>query len=199
MARQQSKIKELVYIGIYTAIYFLVVCISTGVLKLTVPIFNSIMIPALNALLAGVIYLTVLDRVPRFGALTTIGIVMGIFFLITGHFPIAFVPELIFSLLADWLQHGNRSGKVRLYLSYTIFSFGLTGPILPLWFMKQAYINELVSRGKDQAYINHVFAAVTNVSFVISMGSIVVCSILGMWIAQKIYDKHLAGLRGTRS
>ena len=198
MTQQQSKIKELVSIGIYTAVYFLVVCFSTALLKLTVPIFNSIMIPALNALLAGIVYLLVLDKVNRFGALTTIGSVTGLFFLITGHFPLAFVPGVVFSLLADLIQYKMQlNQKVKLYLGYTLFSFGLTGLLLPLWFMKRAYINELASRGKSQAYIDHVFSAITSTSFIVCIISILISSVIGMMIGLKIYRKYFAAQEGS--
>lgn len=198
MTQQQSRIMELVSIGIYTAVYFLVVCFSTAFLKLTVPIFNSIMIPALNALLAGIVYLLVLDKVSRFGALTTIGSVTGLFFLITGHFPLAFVPGIVFSVLADTIQYKTKlPSKAKLYVGYTAFSFGLTGPLLPLWFMKRAYINELASRGKSQAYIDHVFSAITTTSFVVCMISIIIGGLVGMTIGLKIYAKYFAVQKGS--
>ena len=55
---------------------------------------------------------------------------------------------------------GKYRSKKLLLASYVVFSYGLTGPILPLWFMKSAYIANLTARGKDAAYIDTLFAPI---------------------------------------
>ena len=187
------KVQELISSGVYATVYFFVVFIATFILRFTVPVFNSLLIPAFSAILSGVVYLMVVNRIPKFGAITIVGSVMGIFFLIFGYFPLAFLPGFVFPLLADFVQNKTKiEEKVKLFLSYTIFSFGLTGPILPLWFMKEAYLDSLLQRGKDQTYVDSVFAPVTTATFFISMGLIVVCSIIGLVIGKRIYQKHFS-------
>ncbi len=187
------KIQDLISSGVYATVYFFVVFLATLILRFTIPTLNSLLIPGLSALLSGVVYLMVINRVPKFGAITIVGSIMAIFFLIFGYFPLAFVPSLLFPLLGDWVQtKTNINEKVRVYLSYTLFSFGLTGPILPLWFMKEAYIDSLLSQGKDMTYINSVFEPISTASFFVSMGLTILFSIIGLMIGQKIYNKHFA-------
>ena len=187
------KIQDLISSGVYATVYFFVVFLATLILRFTITTLNSLLIPGLSALLSGVVYLMVINRVPKFGAITIVGSIMAIFFLIFGYFPLAFVPSLLFPLLGDWVQtKTNINEKVRVYLSYTLFSFGLTGPILPLWFMKEAYIDSLLSRGKDMTYINSVFEPISTASFFVSMGLTILFSIIGLMIGQKIYNKHFA-------
>lgn len=187
------KIQDLISSGVYATVYFFVVFLATLILRFTIPTLNSLLIPGLSALLSGVVYLMVINRVPKFGAITIVGSIMAIFFLIFGYFPLAFVPSLLFPLLGDWVQtKTNINEKVRVYLSYTLFSFGLTGPILPLWFMKEAYIDSLLSRGKDMTYINSVFEPISTASFFVSMGLTILFSIIGLMIGQKIYNKHFS-------
>lgn len=187
------KVQELISSGVYATVYFFVVFIATMILRFTVPTFNSLLIPALSALLSGVVYLMVVNRVPKFGAITIVGSIMGVFFLVFGYFPLAFLPSVVFPLLADIVQNKTKlADKVKLFTSYTLFSFGLTGPILPLWFMKEAYIESLLKRGKDMSYVNSVFEPITTGTFFISMGLTVIFSIIGLMIGQKIYNKHFA-------
>ena len=194
------KVQELISSGVYATVYFFVVFIATFILRFTVPVFNSLLIPAFSALLSGVVYLMVVNRVPKFGAITIVGSVMGVFFLIFGYFPLAFLPSFLFPFLADFVQNKTKiEAKLKLFLSYTIFSFGLTGPILPLWFMKDAYITSLLNRGKDMTYVNSVFEPITTMSFFISMGLTIVLSIIGLIIGQKIYQKHFAKNKQTGS
>lgn len=194
---KKLKIQDFISIGIYTAIYFLVVTIAMVILRFTIPAFNSVLIPSATALFAGIVYLLVIHRIPRFGAITIMGSVMGLFFLVSGHFPLSFLPNILCAVGADWIQyHTKISEKIRTLLSYTVFSFGLMGPVLPLWFMKNAYVDSLVARGKDAVYINKVFAPITTTTFYVCVASVIICSILGLWIGQKIYKKHFDKAKG---
>ena len=73
-----------------------------------------------------------------------------------------------------------------------VFSYGLTGPILPLWFMKDAYVASLEAKGKDAAYIDGVFAQVNTGSFWLAMAAILVCALIGGWFGQRMMRKHFA-------
>ena len=187
------KVQELISVGVYATVYFFVVAIGTFLLRFTVPTFNTILIPSMCALLAGTVYLQVINKIPKFGAITLVGSVMAIFFLVFGYFPLAFIPSALFPLLADIVQtKSNLSEGIKTKISYTLFSFGLVGPILPLWFMKEAYITSLVSKGKDMDYVNSVFEPITSVSFIVSMGLTIIMSLIGLSIGQRIYNKHFS-------
>ncbi|EOH99204.1 hypothetical protein UAY_01981 [Enterococcus moraviensis ATCC BAA-383] len=194
---KKLKIQDFISIGIYTAIYFLVVTIAMVLLRFTIPAFNSILIPSATALFAGIVYLLVIHRIPRFGAITIMGSVMGLFFLVSGHFPLSFLPNILCAILADWIQYRTKlSEKLRTMVSYTVFSFGLMGPVLPLWFMKNAYIDSLIARGKDSVYIDKVFAPITTTTFYVCVVAVIVCSIVGIMIGQKVYEKHFDKAKG---
>jgi len=196
---KKLKIQDFISVGIYTAIYFLVVTIAMVILRFTIPAFNSVLIPSATALFAGIVYLLVLHRIPRFGAITIMGSVMGLFFLVSGHFPLSFLPNIVCAVAADWIQYRTKlSEKIRTLLSYTVFSFGLMGPVLPLWFMKNAYVDSLVARGKDTVYIDKVFAPITTTTFYVCVFSVILCSIVGLLIGQKIYEKHFDKTKGKK-
>lgn len=69
---------------------------------------------------------------------------------------------------------------------------GLFGPVLPMWFMKDAYIANLEARGKDAAYISGLFANINMTTFVIAVVATLVCGLLGGWFGQKMVKKHFA-------
>ncbi|WP_321382650.1 MptD family putative ECF transporter S component [uncultured Enterococcus sp.] len=190
---KKLKIQDVISVGIYTTIYFLIVFLCMMALRFTIPAFNSILIPAVTALFSGVVYLLMLNRIPRFGAITIMGSVMGLFFLVSGHFPLSFVPNILCAILADVIQYKTAiNQKVRTYLSYIVFSYGLTGPVLPLWFMKNAYIDSLVARGKDATYIESVFAPITTFSLYLCIFSVIVGGILGITVGYALYNKHFS-------
>ncbi|HCM90852.1 MULTISPECIES: MptD family putative ECF transporter S component [Vagococcus] len=187
------KIQDLISSGVYATVYFFVVSIATFLLRFTVPTFNTLLIPGLSALFAGIVYLMVINKIPKFGAITIVGSVMAVFFLIFGYFPLAFLPSIIFPLLADIIQNKTKLNEtVKIPLSYTVFSFGLTGPILPLWFMKEAYVESLLNRGKDMTYVDSVFASISTATFFVSMGFLIIGSLVGLMLGKKIYQKHFS-------
>ena len=130
-------------------------------------------------------------RLGKFGGITVMGVIIGLFLFISGHFVLSFIASIVFPVAADLIARaGKYKSKALLLVSYVVFSYGLTGPILPLWFMKDAYIANLTARGKDAAYIDTLFAPINNGSFVAAMAAILVCAVLGGLFGQRMMKKH---------
>ena len=183
-------IPDLVSIGVFTAIYFVLVTIATFSCAL-LPGVGNIVLPAAAALISGSVYMLLAAKLQKFGGISIMGLVMGLFFFVSGHFVLSFAANIVCGVLADLVAKlGNYRSKKGLLASYVIFSYGLTGPILPLWFMKDAYIANLTARGKDAAYINTLFAPINGASFVVCIVAILGCAVLGGIFGQKMMKKH---------
>ena len=169
-------IPDLISVGVFTAIYFVLVTIAT---------FSCALLPGVGNILL------LAAKLQKFGGISIMGLVMGLFFFVSGHFVLSFAANIVCGVLADWVASRSqyRSKKV-LLASYVIFSYGLTGPILPLWFMKDAYIANLTARGKDASYINTLFAPINSGSFVVCIVAILVYALLGGLFGQKMMKKH---------
>jgi len=183
-------IPDLISIGVFTAIYFVLVAVATFACAL-LPGVGNILLPAVAALICGSVYMLLAAKLQKFGGITIMGLVMGLFFFVSGHFVLSFAANIVCGVLADLVaKMSHYRGKKGLLASYVVFSYGLTGPILPLWFMKDAYIANLTARGKDATYINTLFAPINGGSFVASMLAILVCAVLGGIFGQKMMKKH---------
>lgn len=159
-------VPDLVSIGVFAALYFVMVCVATLVSTLFTGGFGSIFLPAIAALISGPVFMLAAARTPKFGGITVMGLVIGLFLFVSGHFVLSFVASVVFPVAADLIARaGAYRGKAALLVSYIVFSCGLTGPILPLWFMKDAYVASLEARGKDAAYIDGMFANITMGTF----------------------------------
>ena len=191
-------IPDLISVGVFTAIYFVLVTIATFSCAL-LPGVGNILLPAVAALISGSVYMLLAAKLQKFGGISIMGLVMGLFFFVSGHFVLSFAANIVCGVLADWVASRSqyRSKKV-LLASYVIFSYGLTGPILPLWFMKDAYIANLTARGKDAAYIDTLFAPINNGSFVAAIAAILVCAVLGGLFGQRMMKKHFEKDCGMR-
>ena len=160
-------IPDLISIGVFTAIYFMLVTIATFASALLLPGVSNIFLPAIAALISGSVYMLLAAKLQKFGGITIMGLVMGLFFFVSGHFVLSFAANIL-------------------------FSYGLTGPILPLWFMKDAYVAALQARGKDATYIDALFAPINTGTFIVCLVSILVCAVIGGLFGQKMIKKHFA-------
>ena len=190
---QNSKkltVPDLISIGVFTALYFVLVTVATFACAL-LPGVGNILLPAVAALICGSVYMLLVAKLQKFGGVTIMGLVMGLFFFVSGHFVLSFAANIVCGVLADFIaSRGQYKSKKLLLASYVVFAYGLTGPILPLWFMKDAYLANLTARGKDAAYINTLFAPINTGSFFASMAAILVCAIIGGIFGQRMMKKH---------
>lgn len=194
MKKNKSKTirtSDLIFIGIYTALYFVLVGIAEMIVVVAIPGYSYSYSPVLAALLTGTIFMLMAAKVPKFGAITIMGSVLGIFFFLSGLFPLALIPSVTSALLADIIAYIFRyKSKLGLLLSYIVFSFNTTGPVIQLLFSPDSYVANLKERGKDAAYIENVFADITNYTGIIVFVLLIIAAIIGGLFGQRMMKKH---------
>ncbi len=185
------KVKDLIQLGIFAAIYFVLVGISGLICVLIFPGYSFLYIPVIAALLAGTIFMLTAVKIQCFGAITFLATIMGLFFFLSGLFPSALIPAIGFGLLADliayFFKYKHRGG---LLLSYIVFSFSNFGPILPLLFNPQEYAEQLLIRGKDHSYVNRVFSLLFENAWLVVLIGTIVAAILGGLFGLRMLNKH---------
>ena len=184
-------VPDLISTGVFTALYFVLVAVATFSSVVIFPGFNNVALPAFCALISGSVYMLLVAKVQKFGAISIMGIVMGVFFMTSGHFIVSFAANIIMGIVADFVaKAGAYKSKKGILASYVIFSYGLFGPGLPMWFMKDAYIANLEARGKDASYISDLFANINQATFGIAVAATLICALIGGWFGQKMIKKH---------
>ena len=188
---KKLNVPDLISIGVFTALYFVLVTIATFGSAAIAPGFNNVILPAVCALLSGCVYMLLAAKLQKFGGISVMGIVMGLFFMTSGHFIISFAANIVMGIVADFVaKASNYKSQKGLLASYVLFSYGLFGPVLPMWFMKDAYVANLEARGKDAAYIADLFANINMTTFVIAVVATLICALVGGWFGQKMVKKH---------
>ena len=189
--KKKLSVPELISIGVFTALYFVMVSIATFASAMLLPGFSNVLLPAIAALLSGCVFMLMVAKVPHFGGITVMGTVMGLFLFVSGHFAVSLIIGIGCSVIADFVAYaGGYKKKKGLLASYIVFSFGLTGPVLPLWLMKDAYIASLQAKGKDTVYIDKVFSHINSTTLVVCIAATLVCAVLGGLFAQRMMKKH---------
>lgn len=184
-------VPDLITIGVFTALYFVLVTIATFSSVVIFPGFNNVLLPAFSALISGCVYMLLVAKLQKFGGISVMGIVMGLFFMASGHFIISFAANIIMGIVADFVaKMSNYKSKWGILGSYVLFSYGLFGPVIPMWFMKDAYVANLEARGKDAASIAELFANINMGTFVLAVAVTLICAFIGGWFGQKMIKKH---------
>ncbi|MGX7092606.1 MptD family putative ECF transporter S component [Hutsoniella sourekii] len=188
---QKLTISDLISIAIYSTIYFILVAVAALICVFLIPGYSYIFIPAITALISGTVFMLCVAKVQKFGAITIMGSIMGIFFFISGRFPFALIPAVGFSLLADAVNlPSHYRSKPMLVISYLIFSLANCGPIIPLYLNTKSYTQELLNQGRDLSYVQSVFNHLLVDSPGIMVLVILISALIGGIFGQKMISKH---------
>ena len=93
--------KDLINIGIFTAIYFIVIfaAASIGFIPIFIPLI-SVIVP----LVGGIPMMLFFSKIKKFGMLTICGVLLGIIMLLTGMGWWCIPTGLIFGLISDFMM-----------------------------------------------------------------------------------------------
>ena len=147
-------------VAAFAGLYFLAIGLGVLLGSLVDNRGNMFYAPALSALVGGGIYRVYVEKIQRTGAILVVALVIGSFFLFTRHGAGAFLPALVGGGLAELVAASGRyRSKIRNALSFLLFSFTTTGPILMMWIQPDSYRASLLARGKSVDYVHRVMVS----------------------------------------
>ena len=186
MENNKLNAKDLINVGIYTAICAVLVCAvaMTGV----IPIMMVLLI-VFVPILTGIPYMMFLTKVKKFGMILIMNVILGAFMWITGMSYYALIVGTISGLIAELIYRaGDYKSKW-----HGIFAFAVSGlycwaNYFGIFFNSEAYFSTRQNFGQE--YIDSVTKMLPvwmcPVLFVVD----VVCGIIGGWIGTKVLRKH---------
>ena len=185
------KTKDIIVTGIYTAFYFVFLCLGTLLSVLLAYSANMKYAPAFIALLAGTVYMLLIAKTKKFGCLILMSAVISLFFFMSGHFALSFLPNLLCGILADVVaKFGKYENNIYNLISYIIFSFGNLGPVIMMWVVRKTYIEHLIAIGKDTSYIKEVMISFDFSTVAWLSLTIIVSGLFGGLFGQYMLKKH---------
>jgi energy-coupling factor transport system substrate-specific component len=179
--------KDLINIGIFTALYF-IVFFATGMIGY-VPVL-MLAIPLLCPLVSGIPFMLFLTRVNKFGMVSIMGIVLSLLMLFTGH-PWPVVPIGVFLAFgADLiLSSGNYRSWGHIRLGYIVFSEWLLGLMMPLFFMKESYFAS-IRDGYGNTYADTLMAITPTWVFFVMIAMAAIGALLGASLGRSVLRRH---------
>ena len=81
-------------------------------------------------------------------------------------------------------------------VSFVLFSVGMVGSPLPIWLMRDEFLQRITEQGMPADYVNTLAALSSNVMLVVLFLAPVVGAVIGGLIARAMFRKHFekAGL-----
>ena len=180
-------VRDLVTIGIFTAIYFILffICAWTAV----VPIM-MIGYPVLSAFITGIPMILFFTKVKKFGMITIFALIQGIINTAMGYGIQSLVVAFVIGMIADLIM---RAGKYRswkfLLLSYVIFSEWVVGTMMPMFILKEAYLEPYRATQGD-AYVEQGAVLLSNWMVPVVIIAIAVAAVIGAFLGHAVLKKH---------
>ncbi|AJD32174.1 MULTISPECIES: MptD family putative ECF transporter S component [Clostridium] len=184
------QIKDLVTIGIFSAIYFavnLIVMVCGGISPII-----WIFMPAIIALLCGVIFMLMTAKVQKFGAILIMSIITALIYFATGQFTVVLLISFaIVSIIAEFIRRsfGYKSFTGNL-IAYSIFSLGMTGSPLPIWLFGDSFLKSIMEQGMSASYVEGL-KTLTSTGMLVSMYvATFIAALIGGFIGKSMLKKH---------
>ena len=181
--------KDLINVGIFTAIYF-VVMMAIAMLGF-IPIFLPLLI-VLVPLIGGIVMMLYYSKVQKFGMVSLTGLICGILMLLTGMGYWSIITGAVFGVLADLvLKSGDYKSAKKSILGYAVFSLWMVGTYIPMYFMvEDSWASFAASFGEE--YADRVMAVMPMWSIILVVAGIFVFAILGGLLGKTLLKKHFA-------
>ena len=188
--------KDVITVGIFSAIYF-VINFAFMLLSGLHPLL-WILMPGLIALFTGIPYLMMCAKVQKVGSVLLMGLITGLIYYVTGQFTvvilISFAAACILAEIARGLTHyRSMTGNL---ISFALFSVGMVGSPLPIWLMREDFLQQIAEQGMPADYVNTLAALSSDGMLAVLFLAPIVGAIIGGLIARVMFRKHFekAGL-----
>ena len=187
MNSQKLTAKDLINVGLYTAIY-VVIFFAVGMLNAIPVLYPALYI--LIPLITGIPFMLFLTKTEKFGMVTIMSVICGLFWFLMGYTWLALVSYVVCGVLADLvLRSGSYKSFRRDVLGFWLFSCGMIGCQAPMWVMADTYMAGVeASMGAEYASeLAHYMPSWMGLAAVVI---IFVGALLGAMLGRKMLKKH---------
>src|SRR5699024_11635190 len=182
--------KDLITIGIFYAIYFVInfIFMLLGGIH---PVM-WILMPGFIAIFAGVPFMLMTAKVQKLGAVFLMGIITALIYFATGQFTLVILITMastcVFAEVARAVtKYNSFKGNA---IAYVIFSLGMVGSPLPIWLFKADFLAQITEQGMPADYVAAVEAISSNTMLIVLFVAPIIGGIIGAYIARGLFKKH---------
>jgi energy-coupling factor transport system substrate-specific component len=189
MKNEKLKGKDLINVGIYSAIYFVII-FALAILGY-IPIFMPLLC-VVGPIIGGIPFMLFLTKVKKFGMILVMSIIMGILMLLTGMGYYALIVGTISGLLAELVYWSGRyKSESKAVLASGVFSVWIWGNFIPLFTNIEGYFSTRQDFG--QQYIDTLTNLMPAWMCPTLLVSAFLSGIIGGLLGKAILKKHFIG------
>ena len=188
MEMEKLKIKDLVTIGVFTVIYFVLMFLS-GMIGI-VPILY-LAYPAVAGIITGIVIMLFMAKVQKPWGLFILGLICSFIVIAMGNTYIILIHALISMVIAEFVRKigGYKSFKYSM-LSFTIFNTWICGFLMQILLAKDKVIEMAETRGMGYDYIMKLIALLNFRNMIFVYIGAIVGGIIGAYIGKVFLKKH---------
>jgi len=186
MEKKTLGVKQLITVGIFTALYLIVffVCGMLGY----IPIIYAIL-PLLAPVLCGIPYMLFLTRVDRFGMVSILSLLCGLFMFLTGHTFVPLVTAVVTGVAADLIfKAGKYKSRKLSVVGYVVSALWILGAMLPFFIMRDRFYQMMID-SMTLEYTETVFELFDKLAWTFPIMSIV-GGVIGAFLGFAALKKH---------
>ena len=187
MQSNKLNAKDLINVGIYTAIY-LVVFFVIGMLN-AIPVLYPLTY-FIAPVVTGIPFMLFLTKVDKFGMVSIMGVILAVFWYLMGYTYIPTITYILAGVLSDLVFSFGKYKSFKFdVIGYWIFSCGMIGCAAPMWLMTTTYMEQVrVAMGDE--YVAGLAKYMPSWMGFAGIGIILVSSIIGAFLGRKMLKKH---------
>ncbi|WXR61399.1 MptD family putative ECF transporter S component [Peptostreptococcaceae bacterium AGR-M142] len=184
--KESLNVKDLINIGIYTALY-LVVFFVVGLLTAIPIIYPALFL--IWPIVTGIPFMLYMTKIKKPGMIFISSIILSLAWFLIGYPWSVLVTYFISGILAELaFKKANYKDFKYIVIGYWFFSTGIIGIQLPIWFMKD-YLVEVRGSMGDQ-YANQLAMVMPKWMLFGGVGLLFIGCVIGALIGKKMLKKH---------
>lgn len=186
---KELSVKDLVTTGIFAAIYTALLFLG-GVFFASNPVLTFLM-PLGCALLPGPVFLLLLAKVPKRGAVSLIGILLGIIMFVTGmHWGMA-GAFVFLGIAGDFIAGTGQYKNLKLNIfSYVLFTLSTVVTYAIFFLDRDRYLAYMLQQGTDPSYFETMVAMAQNWMLPGIIIGTVLCALISAFVGKKLLKKQ---------
>lgn len=186
MDNKKLKVKDLVSIGVFGVIYF-VLMFGVGMMGMIPILF--LVYPTVLAIVAGTVVMLFMAKVQKPWALFIFGMISPLVMFAMGHTYVLPLFSLIVMIVAELIRKtGNYNSFKYNMLSYAVFCTWICGSLMQMLLAKEKYIELSMMMGKD--YVDALENLITYPHMALVALGAFLGGIIGAYIGKAILKKH---------
>ena len=188
MKTEKLRIKDLVTIGVFTVIYFVLFFVA-GMVGI-IPILY-LAYPTLAGIITGIVAMLFMAKVQKPWGLFLLGLICSLIVIAMGNTYIIVIHAVISMVIAELLRKKGeyRSFKYNM-LSFAIFNTWICGFLMQILLAKDKVIELAETRGMGHDYIMKLISLLNFRSMILVYIGAIVGGILGAYIGKVFLKKH---------